>query len=81
MQSREHYFSSGGKSFNYIAALNDDDDNILSLETIILNEVSGWDNIKINSKDNLSKTTDLFENIIIIEKNEIPFNYNFSTYY
>ena len=61
IQSREHYFSSGGKSFNYIAALNDDDDNILSIEQIILNEVSGWDNIKINTKDNLSKTTDLFE--------------------
>ena len=60
MQSREHYISSGGKNFNYIAALNDDLENILSLETIILNEVSNWDNIKINSKENLSKTKDLF---------------------
>lgn len=60
MQSREHYISSGGKNFNYIAALNDDEENILSLETIILNEVSNWDNIKINSKENLSKTKDLF---------------------
>ena len=60
MQSREHYISSGGKNFNYIAALNDDVENILSLETIILNEVSNWDNININSKENLSKTKDLF---------------------
>lgn len=60
MQSREHYISSGGKNFNYIPALNDDEENILSLETIILNEVSNWDNIKINSKENLSKTKDLF---------------------
>ena len=60
MQSREHYISSGGKNFNYIAALNDDLENILSLETIILNEVSNWDNININSKENLSKTKDLF---------------------
>ena len=60
MQSREHYISSGGENFNYIAALNDDEENILSLETIILNEVSNWDNININSKENLSKTKDLF---------------------
>jgi len=60
MQSREHYISSGGKNFNYISALNDDEENILSLETIILNEVSNWDNIKINSKENLSITKDLF---------------------
>ena len=60
MQSREHYISSGGENFNYIAALNDDLENILSLETIILNEVSNWDNININSKENLSKTKDLF---------------------
>ena len=47
MQS-ETNISSGGKNFNYIPALNDDEENILSLETIILNEVSNWDNIKIN---------------------------------
>ena len=61
MQSRDHYISSGGKRFNYIAALNDDDENILSLEKIILNEVSDWDNIEINLKENLRKTKDLFE--------------------
>ena len=61
MQSRESYILSGGKIFNYIPALNDCDENIESMEKIILNEISGWDNNSINSTDNLKMTKQLYD--------------------
>ena len=61
MQSRENYISSGGKFFNYIPALNDSDENIKSMENIILKEIMDWDNQIINSKDNLQKIKNSFE--------------------
>ena len=61
MQSRENYILSGGKIFNYISALNDCEENIDSMEKIILREISGWDNNIINSKDNLKMTKQLYD--------------------
>ena len=61
MQSRESYILSGGKIFNYIPALNDCDENIESMEKIILNEISGWDNNSINSTDNLKMTKQIYD--------------------
>ena len=62
MQSRENYISCGGRTFNYIPALNDSDENIRSMEKLILGEISGWDNNIINSTDNLKMTKQLFDN-------------------
>ncbi len=61
MQSRENYILCGGKTFNYIPALNDSDENIKSMEQIILREISGWDNTIINSTENLEITKKLFD--------------------
>ena len=61
MQSRENFIQCGGKSFNYIPALNDYDKNIESMEKIILDEISNWDNNQINSKESLATTKNLFE--------------------
>ena len=61
MQSRENYILSGGKSFNYIPALNDSDDNIKSQVEIILKETSGWDNQTSNSDVNSQLVNELFE--------------------
>ena len=61
MQSRENYILSGGKIFNYIPALNDCDENIDSMEKIILREILGWDNNSINSIDNLKITQQSYD--------------------
>jgi len=61
IQSRENYISCGGIFFNYISALNDSDENIKSMENIILQEIMDWDNHIINSKDNLQKIKNSFE--------------------
>lgn len=61
MQSRENYLSSGGKSFNYISALNDYEKNIESMEEIILGEILNWDNNILNSKDNVEITKKAFD--------------------
>ena len=61
IQSRENYISCGGIFFNYIPALNDSDENIKSMENIILQEIMDWDNHIINSKDNLQKIKNSFE--------------------
>ena len=61
MQSRENYISCGGKSFNYIPALNDFEKNVEAMEKIILGEISNWDNEEINSSDNLEDTKKSFD--------------------
>ena len=61
MQSRELFFSSGGKSFNYIPALNDSDYNIKAMTEIIKNELNGWDNNNINLEKNRQETKRLYE--------------------
>ena len=61
MQSRENYILHGGKSFNYIPALNDFEKNIEAMEKIILGEISNWDNEKINLRDNLEDTKKSFD--------------------
>ena len=61
IQSRENYILCGGKSFNYIPALNSSEYNIESMLKIIEQEIVGWDNLSINSQENLFKTKDLFE--------------------
>ena len=49
------------KSFNYIPALNDDQKNIEAMEKIILDEISSWDNIHLNSDESLMITKNLFD--------------------
>ena len=60
----------GKKQFRYLTSyhficflyLNDSDENIRSMEKLILGEISGWDNNIINSTDNLKMTKQLFDN-------------------
>jgi len=61
MQSRKLFLSSGGKSFNYIPALNDSDYNIKAVKEIIKNELNGWDNDDINLEKNRQETKRLYE--------------------
>ena len=61
MQSRDNFIACGGKSFNYIPALNDDEKNIKAMEKIILDEISSWDNVHLNLEENLMATKKLFD--------------------
>ena len=61
MQSRDNFIACGGKSFNYIPALNDDEENIKAMEKIILDEISSWDNVHLNLEENLMATKKLFD--------------------
>ena len=60
MQSKENFLAKGGKSFNYITALNDEKNSTDALANIISNEVLGWDNTILNLKENLEITKNLY---------------------
>ncbi len=42
VENRDAYIEAGGKTFNYIPALNDRSDHIQALSGLILNHVAGW---------------------------------------
>ena len=42
MEGRDTFLEAGGKKFNYIACLNDGDDQVLAMQALILRHCQGW---------------------------------------
>ena len=69
IQNRNFFIAAGGKSFGYIPALNDNQEHIELMSTLILEHVSGWPEFSENwdpekIKNDLSITKELAEKLI-----------------